>query len=340
MSARPRTPATVPDDDQLERLVARFSAHLATERRASRHTVLAYGSDLRALMAYTRSRIGNARLEDIDKLLLRSWLAELARAVTPTTLSRKLASVRAFFGWLERETLVQKNPASLLSSPKLRRKLPRFVSASAAAEIMESPALAAASEVERARDTALLEVLYGSGLRVSELVGLDLGHLTLEEASLRVLGKGNKERIVPLGSVAKAAVERYLARRPELRHPRTGAQDERALFLSKKGVRLGVRRVQTLVQRYGALGAGRGDLHPHALRHSCATHLLEGGADLRAIQELLGHSSLSTTQRYTHVSLDQLMAVYDRAHPLSRRNGRMARANGDRTPGGKGRSGE
>jgi integrase/recombinase XerC len=334
MSASRGTLMTVPEDDPLERLVARFSAHLATERRASRHTVLAYGSDLRALMAYTRSRSTRARLEDIDKLLLRSWLAELARTVTPTTLSRKLASVRAFFGWLERDTLVVKNPASMLSSPKLRRKLPRFVAASAAAEIMEAPALAPVSEVERARDTALLEVLYGSGLRVSELVGLDLSHLALEEASLRVLGKGKKERIVPLGSVAKTAVERYLARRPELRHPRTGAQDERALFLSRKGMRLGVRRVQTLVQRYGALGAGRGDLHPHALRHSCATHLLEGGADLRAIQELLGHSSLSTTQRYTHVSLDQLLAVYDRAHPLSRRNGRMARAKGEGTPRG------
>jgi integrase/recombinase XerC len=334
-----RTPAPVPPDDPLERLVARFTSHLATERRASRHTVLAYGGDLRTLMAYARARSARARLEDIDKLLLRSWLAELARAVTPTTLSRKLASVRAFFGWLERETLVAKNPASLLASPKLRRKLPRFVAASAAAEIMEAPAASAISEVERARDTALLEVLYGSGLRVSELVGLDLGHVALDEASLRVLGKGKKERIVPLGSVAKTAVERYLERRPELRHPRTGAQDERALFLSKKGQRLGVRRVQTLVQRYGALGAGRGDLHPHALRHSCATHLLEGGADLRAIQELLGHSSLSTTQRYTHVSLDQLMAVYDRAHPLARRGGRGARPRSDGTPGGTRRTG-
>ncbi len=342
MSASSRAagpPGPIPPDDPLERLVTRFTSHLAAERRASRHTVLAYGGDLRALMAFARARTPRPALEVIDKLLLRSWLAELARAVTPTTLSRKLASVRAFFGWLERETLVSKNPASMLSSPKLRRKLPRFVAASAAAEIMDAPASAAVSEVERARDTALLEVLYGSGLRVSELVGLDLTHVSLEEASLRVLGKGNKERIVPLGSVAKGAVERYLTRRPELRHPRTGSQDERALFLSKKGVRLGVRRVQTLVQRYGALGAGRGDLHPHALRHSCATHLLEGGADLRAIQELLGHSSLSTTQRYTHVSLDQLMSVYDRAHPLARKNGRLARTKSDGTRG-SGQSGQ
>jgi integrase/recombinase XerC len=340
MSASPRGQKAVPPDDSLERMVARFTSYLATERRASAHTVLAYGSDLRALMAYARKRTSEPRLEDIDKLLLRSWLAELARAVTPVTLSRKLASVRAFFGWLERETRVAKNPASQLSSPKLRRKLPRFVSASAAAEIMGAPAAGDLDELSRARDTALLEVLYGSGLRVSELVGLDVGHVALEEASLRVLGKGKKERIVPLGSVAKAALEQYLARRPELRHPRTGAQHAEALFLSAKGARLGVRRVQTLVQRYGALGSGRGDLHPHALRHSCATHLLEGGADLRAIQELLGHSSLSTTQRYTHVSLDQLLAVYDRAHPLAKKSGRMARSGADHVPARPRRTGE
>jgi integrase/recombinase XerC len=315
-------------DDALERLVVRFTTHLLTERRASEHTVLAYGSDLRALFEYVRGRVTRAGIQDIDKLMLRSWLAELARNVSPTTLSRKLASVRTFFGFLERESLVQKNPARELSSPKLRRKLPRFLGASAAAEVMEAPLAAAVSEIERARDTALLEVLYGSGLRVSELVGLDLAHVALDEASLRVLGKGKKERIVPIGGKAKSAIEHYLTRRPELRHPKTGAQDDKALFLSCRGARLGVRRVQTLVQRYGGLGAGRGDLHPHALRHSCATHLLEGGADLRAIQELLGHSSLSTTQRYTHVSLDQLMAVYDRAHPLARPRGKKPRKRG------------
>jgi len=136
---------------------------------------------------------------------------------------------------------------------------------------------------------------------------------------VRVLGKGRKERIVPLGSKASEAITRYLEQRGELRNERTGAQHPSAVFLGRRGTRLGVRRVQTLVQRYGALGAGRADLHPHALRHSCATHMLEGGADLRSIQELLGHSSLATTQRYTHVSLDQLFAVYDRAHPLARR---------------------
>jgi integrase/recombinase XerC len=323
-------------DDPLARHLARFREHLASERRASRHTVLAYASDLEQLARFTREKLGGpARIDDIDKLLLRSFLAELSRSVTPVTLSRKLASVRAFFGWLERETLVRKNPAALLASPKLRRKLPRFLSAEAAGEVMSAPGATQLSAPERARDSALLEVLYGSGLRVSELVGLDLDHVSFEREELRVLGKGMKERLVPLGSLAKAAILGYLEQRPALRHERTGAQDPRALFLGRRGTRLGVRRVQTLVQRYGGLGTGRADLHPHALRHSCATHLLEGGADLRAIQELLGHSSLATTQRYTHVSLDQLMAVYDRAHPLARAAGRRSAAGAERPKRGE-----
>jgi integrase/recombinase XerC len=307
-------------DDALGRLVARFREHLALERRSSAHTVLAYGRDLDELVAFVRARSSRgARLEDVDKLLLRSWLGELSRRLSPQTLARKLSSVRAFFGWLEREGLTRDNSAALLKSPKLRKKLPKFLSAEQAGEVVEAPVADGATEPERLRDAALLEVLYGSGLRVSELVGLDLDHLVLEREEVRVLGKGKKERIVPIGSKARAALGAYLERRPELRHPRSGRQDERSLFLGRYGTRLGVRRVQTLVQRYGALGAGRGDLHPHALRHSCATHLLEGGADLRAIQELLGHTSLSTTQRYTHVSLDQLLAVYDRAHPMARK---------------------
>jgi integrase/recombinase XerC len=306
--------------DPLGRAIDRFREHLASERRASAHTVLAYTRDLAALAAYTRERRGgSAKLEDIDKLHLRGFLAELSRTVSPATIGRKLASVRAFFRWLERESLIRKNPASALASPKLRRKLPTFLAADAAGEVVEVPLSAAVTQAERLRDTALLEVLYGCGLRVSELCGMDLDHVAFEREELRVLGKGKKERLVPLGSKARDAILEYLKERPGLRNERTGAQDPRALFLGRRGTRLGVRRVQTLVQRYGALGAGRSDLHPHALRHSCATHLLEGGADLRAIQELLGHSSLATTQRYTHVSLDQLLAVYDRAHPLAHR---------------------
>jgi len=304
----------------LDALVARFRDHLALERRASPNTVLAYGRDLDELVAFLKERRGaSAVLADVDKLGLRSWLGELSRRVSAPSLARKLSSVRAFFAWLEREGLSRDNPAALLKSPKLRRKLPKFLSAEQAGEVVEAPLTAAGSEVERLRDAAMLELLYGSGLRVSELVGLELDHIAIDREEVRVLGKGRKERLVPLGSKARSALRTYLERRSELAHPRTGRQDARSLFLGRHGTRLGVRRVQTLVRRYGALGAGRGDLHPHALRHSCATHLLEGGADLRAIQELLGHTSLSTTQRYTHVSLDQLVAVYDRAHPMAKK---------------------
>jgi integrase/recombinase XerC len=303
--------------------IRRFLEHLAGERRASVHTLSAYRRDLEQLATFARERKrGPVRIAGIDKLLLRAWLGELARSCSSATLARKLAAVRSFFVWLEREGQVRENPAALLSSPKLKRKLPRFLSPDSAAEVMAAPhAHPGGRAGERLRDAAALELLYGCGLRVSELAELDLHDVSFDQEQVRVLGKGKKERIVPLGSKATAALEAYIAERPTLRHPKTGAQHPSALLLSRSGGRLGVRRLQTLVHRYGVLGAGRPDLHPHALRHSCATHMLEGGADLRAIQEMLGHSSLSTTQRYTHLSLDRLLAVYDAAHPLAKKPG-------------------
>ncbi|AGP41013.1 tyrosine recombinase XerC [Sorangium cellulosum] len=261
----------------------------------------------------------------VDVLLLRSWLGSLARTHAPASIARKVGAARALLRYLERRGEVDKNAAAQLALPKVRRPLPTFLDVDAAAEVMEIPG---ADTAEGLRDRAILETLYGAGLRVSELCGLDLAHVDrrpADRASVRVLGKGDKERIVPLGSHAVAAIERYLERRDELTDPTTGARDPRALFLSRRGARIGVRRVQALVQRYGALGAGRSDLHPHALRHTCATHLLDGGADLRAIQKLLGHASLATTQRYTHVSIDHLLKVYDAAHPMARNAHPMAR---------------
>jgi integrase/recombinase XerC len=304
----------------LKTTIARFADHLRDERRVSPHTVSAYRRDLTQLEQFLYAELEREpRIGDVTQQVLRAWLGQLARDRVAASISRKLASLRTFYRFLEREGIVNKDPTALLGTPKLRRKLPTFVSPSVAERVMQSPLEAAQlREVEQLRDAALLELLYGSGLRVSELVGLDLDHLAFENQELRVLGKGRKERIVPLGSKAIAAVRAYLARRSELGHPRTGALDPRALLLGRRGKRLGVRWVQELVRRYGALAAGRADLHPHALRHSCATHMLEGGADLRAIQEMLGHSSLSTTQRYTHLSLDQLFSVYDKAHPMAR----------------------
>ena len=313
--------------DELGRAILRFSEHLASERRASPHTISAYRRDLESLAQFIRARQpGGARLVSVDKFVLRAWLGELAKSVAPPTISRKISSVRALCDYLMRTGELLRNPSSTLASPKLRRKLPRFLAPEAAAEVMTAPLLQTTGrDVAHLRDALALELLYGSGLRVSELATLDLGQIAIETAEVRVLGKGRKERIVPLGSKALAALDAYLPRRAELCHPRSGEYEDQALLLGQLGKRLSVRWLQQLVKRYGVLGAGRSDLHPHALRHSCATHMLEGGADLRAIQEMLGHSSLSTTQRYTHVSLDQLLAVYDRAHPMAQASGKSSK---------------
>lgn len=310
----------------LEAAIARFLAYLEVERRAPANTVSAYRRDLAQLARFARERRGDkASPAGLDVLLLRGWLGALARTHAPSSIARKIAAARALLRYLERSGEVQKNAAAELSLPKVRRPLPTFLDVDAAAEVVEAPSADAA---EGLRDRALMEALYGGGLRVSELCGLNLTDLSFRprpggapddlEGSARVIGKGNKERLVPLGSKACAAIRAWLERRGELRHPKTGALDPRAVFVSRRGARLGVRWVQELVRRYGALGAGRADLHPHALRHTCATHLLDGGADLRAIQKMLGHSSLSTTQRYAHVSIDHLIRVYDAAHPLAK----------------------
>lgn len=300
--------------------IARFAEYLEHERRSSRNTVLAYRRDLTGLGEFLAERLQRAPLlDDVSRLTLRAWLGTIGEGLAPASIARKLSSVRALYVFLGRSGEARENPAALLQSPKLSRGLPLVLRPEAAAEVIDAAAEAPlASEVERLRDRTLLELLYGSGLRVSELFALDIEAVDVRAAEVRVLGKGRKERIVPLSGKALEALAAYLPRRSELRHPKTGYFEPQALLLTARGKRLGVRRIQALVQRYGALGAGRPDLHPHALRHSCATHLLEGGADLRVIQELLGHSSLATTQRYTHVSLDQLLTVYDKAHPLAR----------------------
>lgn len=307
------------DTDELGRAVEGFLSHLAAEKRSAANTVLAYRRDLTQLVRFARER-KTAQLEpaDVTVYLLRGWLGQLARTHTPASIARKIAAARAFFLYLERLGVLERSPAAELVLPRVSRPLPTLLDVDAAKSVVETPDAESAEEL---RDRVMLELLYGSGLRVSELAALDLGQIELPESegvasSVRVVGKGNKERVVPLGAPAVIALRRYLDRRGELlAAARAG---EQALLVSRRGKRLGVRRVQTLVHRYGALGAGRADLHPHALRHTCATHMLEGGADLRAIQELLGHTSLATTQRYAHASMGHLLKVYDRAHPLAK----------------------
>jgi integrase/recombinase XerC len=301
----------------VSRAVARFLEHLANERRYSPHTVAAYRRDLKQLVDHAQRRLDKPLgLDDLDVLALRGWLGSLARTHKSSSLARKIASTRTFFRYLQRTGLLRRNPAGELRLPKLSRPLPTFLDAETMAEVIEMPD---DSTVDGLRDRAVLETMYGAGLRVSELQGLDLDcvNLTGDLGEARVVGKGDKERVVPLGRSAMEALNRYLERRGELLKSQSSPDTQRAIFLSRHSRRISVRSLQLMVKRYGFVGAGRADLHPHALRHSCATHLLDGGADLRSIQELMGHTSLSVTQRYTHTSIDGLMRVYDKAHPLA-----------------------
>jgi integrase/recombinase XerC len=316
-AAAPAGPSASGD---FRRAVGELCVHLAHERRASPHTVAAYRRDLEALGAFAEERLGRAAaIADVDLALLRAWLGELARARKPVTVARKVASARALFRWLQRTRRTRTDPAAALAVPKRVPRLPTFLDAESMAEVIEQPA---PGDAESVRDRAILETLYATGVRVSELCALNLDRLSIEErgfATARVLGKGRKERLVPLGSRALEALEAWMARREELLSPEASADARLALFLSRRGRRITARTVQRIVRRWGLRGGGRPDLHPHALRHSCATHLLDGGADLRSIQEMLGHASLSVTQRYTHTSIEGLLRVYDRAHPLAAR---------------------
>lgn len=301
--------------DLSQQLVA-FEQYLVSERRLAKLTCETYMRDLHALAEHLARDARPLAAEQLDVRDLRRFLAEFG-PLEPATLIRKTAALRSFYRFLVRRGLVEKNPASALKTPKLRRKLPHFLAVEKAAEAVEMPTQVG-TEPRHIRDRAMLELLYGSGIRVSELVGLNVHDIDLREGSARVLGKGAKERIVPLGQKTREALAAYIAERSRLHAKKHAGQDGSALFLGIKGRRIGVRQVQHLVKAYGGLATGTGDLHPHSLRHSCATHLLDAGADLRSIQELLGHASLSTTQRYTHVSMDHLQAVYTKAHPLAR----------------------
>jgi len=283
-----------------------FAAHLAQVERASPHTQRAYVSDLRQLARFLGER--GTSLDAATRDDLRAFLASRFSANSPATLARKQASLRAFYEHRVRMGHIADSPARRLVFPKRRVSLPNVVSVDDCFALLEAPSARTAAGL---RDRAALELLYGAGLRVSELVGLDLSHL--QHDCVRVLGKGGKERVVPLVAKARAALLRYLSRRQEL-----GPKSE-ALFLNRRGGRLTARSVARQLDRYALVAGARRHVHPHALRHSFATHLLDMGADLRGIQELLGHASLSTTQRYTHVSSERLLQVYEDSHPRARK---------------------
>ncbi len=288
--------------------MVRFLEELRREN-LSENTLRAYASDLHQFLEYVSAqKPPGLRPESISLLMLRGWLACLyERQLSPVSLRRKVAALRSFFRFLVREGRADVNTARLLSTPKAPKTIPRVMTPEQTANLLD----AAAGRDERpqlARDVAILEVLYGCGLRVSELSGLNLQDTDLAERWLRVRGKGRKERQVPMPSKAAAALERYLA-------GRRAEPGEKAVFLNRLGSRLTARSVRSIVKFYATLLAGDSSVHPHSLRHAYATHLLSDGADLRSIQELLGHARLSTTQQYTKVSLADLMAVYDRSHP-------------------------
>jgi integrase/recombinase XerC len=295
--------------------VGRYLAHLEHERRSPGKTQETYRRALDELVAFCVEKRLPLDATKLSHVMLRGFLAELSRRGNGNaTIARKLATLRSFYKYLRRIGVAELSPAARLDTPKVVRALPRFLSVHEAKSVVEAPSEDAARAAElRLRDAAMLELLYGAGLRVSELAGLTLGSFDASARRVRVMGKGRKERIVPYGEPAARALDAWLEARGALIVRATDA-----LFLGARGTKLTVRQIQNVVRRYGALGAGRSDLHPHALRHTTATHLLDAGADLRAIQELLGHASLSTTQRYTHVTIDRLMAVYDVAHPMAK----------------------
>jgi len=282
--------------------VAGFLRHLSVEKNASPHTLRSYRSDL---VEFTRSLEG--AIDGADSRTIRGFLVSLhARGLDGVTVARKLAAVRSFYRFLVRRGVVERNPARETRGPRRAQKLVSFLPIDEATALVDARALGGAA---RDRDVAILEVLYATGLRVSELTGLDVEAVDRTERTVRVLGKGRKERIVPYGAAAAKALERYLAPRPAARGP---------LFMNARGGRLTDRSVRNVVRRAARSAGVVRRVTPHTLRHTFATHLLDAGADLRAIQELLGHSRLSTTQRYTHVGTDQLMRIYDAAHPRAR----------------------
>lgn len=284
----------------MNRYISKFISYLEVEKNYSPHTILNYRIDIEECVAFAEGK----PVETIDYLTLRKFLAFLKeKNFRPRTLARKLSALRSFFKFLQREGHIHENPAKLVLTPKLDKNLPKFLSEEEMTAFIEAPDTS--TEFGK-RDRAVLETLYGAGIRVSELVSLNTDHIDMIGNIIKVMGKGRKERLVPIGNKAAQALRDYLDSRKH-RSP--------AVFLNKDGGRLTDRSVRNIVDKHIRLASVGKDISPHVLRHSFATHLLNRGADLRSVQELLGHVNLSTTQIYTHVSTERLKKVYDQAHP-------------------------
>jgi integrase/recombinase XerC len=303
----------------MQQYIDEFMQHLKYERNLSEHTLRNYASDLEQFYDHIAppDREGNRRHVDIraiDNLTIREFMASLyEKQKKKSSIHRKIAALRTFFRFLCREGVLEVNPASLVASPRVERKLPNHLTIEQAIRFIEAPDL---DTVLGKRDRAILELLYASGVRVSELVNLNLNDIDFAHQTVRVKGKGRKERVVPFGDHALRALQMYLEVRGELLvEAEPDKIDPLAVFMNYQGTRITTRSVGRMIDKYIKICADIHHISPHSLRHSFATHLLDAGADLRTIQELLGHVRLSTTQQYTHVSTDRLMEVYDKAHP-------------------------
>lgn len=313
--------------------VSEFLQYLVVERNASSHTITSYQHDISRFYSFLEDALGREPdIQDCDVHLIRDYLARLTKAgYARTTIARSIAAIRSFYRFLALRGYITKNPAKNVTTPKIARRLPRYVNIDEISALLEAPDQSTLG----LRDRAILETLYATGLRVSELVRLDIQDLDFRVGYVRAFGKGSKERIVPIGRKALSALERYLREsRPSLLEARwdagsrtKGCKDvshglelDGALFLNKFGQRISTRGVERIVDKYVLLTSQRFSMSPHTLRHSFATHLLEAGADLRAVQELLGHANISTTQIYTHITTDRLREVYMRSHPRAHLN--------------------
>ena len=294
----------------MRKYVFEFLNYLKNERNVSPHTTRSYCSDLEQFFGF----FGETDLSRIDHLSLRQFMGHLmALKVNRSSIARKLSAIRSFFKYLHRRGILKNNPARLVATPRREKRIPAVLTADDAQRLMEAPrGKGAEQDSAELRDRAVLEALYSTGIRASELTGMDREDIDRHGGLIRVRGKGRKERIVPIGVKALDAIDAYLGRKT------TGA-DNPAVFTGPAGKRLTPRTVQRILEKYRKKLGLQQKASPHTLRHSFATHLLESGADLRAIQELLGHASLSTTQRYTHLNLDSLMDTYDKAHPKARK---------------------
>ena len=288
----------------MERYIDKFLSYLKVEKNSSLHTITNYSIDLRDLADF----VGDKDVGQIDVIDVRKFLVDLRqKGFKKTSIARKMACLRSFFKFLGREGLRKTNPMVGLVGPKLDKKLPVFLSEDDMAKLLDTPAR---DDVQGLRDKAILETLYSTGVRVSELVGLNVESIDFIGGAVRVMGKGKKERLAPIGDKALRAIKHYLEQRAK-----KGGATQRAVFLNKDNRRLTDRSVRNILDKYIRIASLRHDISPHSLRHSFATHLLNRGADLRSVQELLGHANLSTTQIYTHLSTDKLKSVYDQAHP-------------------------